>query len=281
MTLMLPLDAEASDHGILPALVVPQDQGALASIDDQLYRLFYVVSGTPQAVVNIQEKRLDKGQLVALAPGETIEFEPSAQVLSVGFHYHFFCIHIRKDEFFCDGIVFNRKEHSPICSVDPEARDLVRSSFDEINRALVDRSPLTRSRAVSALHTLLVQFAEFMIDGGGKNEDSDPMVHQSELTRRFASMLEAHFHIRHDVEFYCDALNVTQTTLNRRLKKELGSTTSKAIQDRIAIEARHRLADGRSSVKEVAFALGFDDQLYFSRFFKKHFGSSPSEYFQT
>ncbi len=278
--LTLPLDVDAPDFGVLPALVVPCAQDSIPNFNQKLYRLYYVLGEQILANVDGRKRKLVSGDLIALAPDELIIFEHKVDLLSVAFHYHFFCIHIRKDEFFCDGIVFNRPKHSPVCNVPDTTRELIENSFNEIRQSLSKPSPLTNSRALSALHTLLLQAAEFMLQEKNSGEMKDISVRKSDLTKRFENILEIHFHIRHDVEFYTDALNVTQATLNRRLKKELGKTTSTLIQERVAIEARRKLSSGQTSIKEVAFMLGFGDQLYFSRFFKKHFGVSPSEYFQ-
>lgn len=42
--------------------------------------------------------------------------------------------------------------------------------------------------------------------------------------------------------------------------------------------AKEILAGGESSVKEIAWKVGFDDQYYFSRLFKKKTGYSPSQW---
>ena len=38
------------------------------------------------------------------------------------------------------------------------------------------------------------------------------------------------------------------------------------------------LKDSNSYIKEVAISVGFEDQLYFSRLFKRYYGMTPSEY---
>lgn len=51
------------------------------------------------------------------------------------------------------------------------------------------------------------------------------------------------------------------------------------VYTRLRIEAaKHLLKDNRYSVKEVCNMLGYNDQAYFSRVFKKHEGISPQEY---
>lgn len=38
------------------------------------------------------------------------------------------------------------------------------------------------------------------------------------------------------------------------------------------------IIEGKYQIKEIAFEVGYLDQNYFSRVFKKYFGESPSEF---
>ena len=45
----------------------------------------------------------------------------------------------------------------------------------------------------------------------------------------------------------------------------------------LRLEQAMRLLQTDMRVKDVAHAVGYDDPLYFSRLFKRHYGCSPSE----
>ncbi|MFC4990634.1 helix-turn-helix domain-containing protein [Rubritalea tangerina] len=49
-------------------------------------------------------------------------------------------------------------------------------------------------------------------------------------------------------------------------------------QKQLYIKAMHMLLGARETVQEIAHQLGFEDEYYFSRFFKKASGKSPSHY---
>jgi AraC family transcriptional regulator, transcriptional activator of pobA len=57
-----------------------------------------------------------------------------------------------------------------------------------------------------------------------------------------------------------------------------GKTASELLQDRIIAEAKILLKNGQISQKEIAYQLGFDTPNYFSSYFKKHTGVSPSAF---
>lgn len=60
--------------------------------------------------------------------------------------------------------------------------------------------------------------------------------------------------------------------------KETGVTLSRYIQGQILQEAALELLNSSASIKEIAAKLGFNDEFYFSRFFKKRMQYSPREY---
>jgi YesN/AraC family two-component response regulator len=53
------------------------------------------------------------------------------------------------------------------------------------------------------------------------------------------------------------------------------------ISERIIIEAKRELYLTNKAVKEIAYELGYDDEYYFSRFFKTKAAISPQMYRDT
>ncbi|UVD79858.1 response regulator [Myroides albus] len=68
-------------------------------------------------------------------------------------------------------------------------------------------------------------------------------------------------------------LSVSQLT--RKLKTITGKTPADYIRN-IRLEKACALLKNGGSVADVAWAVGFEDAVYFSKVFKKHFGFSPS-----
>jgi YesN/AraC family two-component response regulator len=53
------------------------------------------------------------------------------------------------------------------------------------------------------------------------------------------------------------------------------------ISERIIIEAKRELYLTTKPIKELAYELGYEDEYYFSRFFKKNANVSPQMYRET
>jgi AraC-like DNA-binding protein len=69
---------------------------------------------------------------------------------------------------------------------------------------------------------------------------------------------------------------MTPKTLGRIVRENLGTTLTDLIRNRILIHAKWQLLHTLRPVKEISRELGFSDELYFSRLFKKATGYSPT-----
>lgn len=78
-----------------------------------------------------------------------------------------------------------------------------------------------------------------------------------------------------------EQLAVSTDSLYQIVKHYSGLSPKEFLTNRLILEARRRIHYGeRSSVKEMAFELGFNDPDYFSRLFKKVTGKTVAQFFQ-
>ena len=75
-----------------------------------------------------------------------------------------------------------------------------------------------------------------------------------------------------------DHVGLSSGYLCRIFKDETGVSINSYINNLRMTRAGELLADKNSYIKEVAISVGFEDQLYFSRLFKRYYGVTPSEY---
>ncbi|MEY2953033.1 MAG: hypothetical protein RLZZ401_1120 [Pseudomonadota bacterium] len=98
---------------------------------------------------------------------------------------------------------------------------------------------------------------------------------------RFRGLLDQWCRQRKPVQGYAQAMGVTAGQLTRLCSEVLGMSTLDAINARALHEARRELVYSSLSIKQVAAELGFDDEAYFGRFFKKQTGQRPKEFRDT
>lgn len=96
--------------------------------------------------------------------------------------------------------------------------------------------------------------------------------------RQLENLVEEHFKEHQPVTFYAGQLHVTPKHLNTICKSATGKSTVELVQQRIILEAKRLLAQSNYTVSEIAIKLGYSDNSYFSRFFKKHAKETPEQF---
>ncbi len=80
------------------------------------------------------------------------------------------------------------------------------------------------------------------------------------------------------IEDTAQVAGVSTVTLGRLLKNETGRTFITYLTDYRMEKSRELLREGGRTIAQVARAVGYEDEKYFSRLFKKQYGLKPSEY---
>jgi AraC family transcriptional regulator, transcriptional activator of pobA len=70
-------------------------------------------------------------------------------------------------------------------------------------------------------------------------------------------------------------LHISVKALNKASNTHFNKTLTSLIAERLIIESKRELYLTSKPVKQIAFELGYEDEFYFSRFFKKNVGVSP------
>lgn len=91
-------------------------------------------------------------------------------------------------------------------------------------------------------------------------------------------MLEKHFANVREPSFYAGKLKMSPSSFSKKIKLQFGKTPTQLIQERVVLEAKKLLHLTKKSVKEVAAELHFDDEHYFSRYFKNEVGIAPTQF---
>jgi AraC family transcriptional regulator, transcriptional activator of pobA len=109
-------------------------------------------------------------------------------------------------------------------------------------------------------------------------QDQVPASRAQLHVRAFRLLVDAHYREHLPVQAYADKLGITSTQLNRVCQAVAQRPALELIQDRCMTEACRDLAFSVLSIKQIAFALGFQDESYFARVFRRRLHSTPLEY---
>jgi AraC family transcriptional regulator, transcriptional activator of pobA len=165
-----------------------------------------------------------------------------------------------------------------VLEVDPQSRhaEALLPLFDAIERESMTHAPGQVAAGMSLLVALFVQIAR--ISQGVQTSEGQNRSRKAATIERFRTLMDERCRQRVPVESYAQELGVSLGQLTRLCREVLGMSTIEAINARVVHEARRELVYSSLSVKQVAAELGFDDEAYFGRFFKKQTGMRPTEF---
>jgi AraC family transcriptional activator of pobA len=234
--------------------------------------LLWITEPGTELRIDGRELKPDSGTMICLTEFHAIEVKAFGGGKLLRFNRDFYCILSHDDEVSCRGLLFFGASQLPVISIDDTYHKVFSALWDVIENEMstTDDLQLEMLQMLAKRFLILATRAyKEQVDFG--NLDTD----QVDLIRSFNFLVEQHFREKHKVADYADLLFKSPKTLSNLFAKVGSKTPLAYIHGRIAMEARRKLRHGDESVKEIAFALGFDDLQTFSRFFKRMEGVSP------
>ncbi|SDH05192.1 helix-turn-helix domain-containing protein [Chitinophaga filiformis] len=104
------------------------------------------------------------------------------------------------------------------------------------------------------------------------------LTRKEDITMRFIKLLNDFCREERSVLFYAAQMNVTPRYLTQTVKEVTGRSAGELIDEMVIMEAKLLLNDISVSLAQIAEQLYFSDQFFFSKFFKRNTGITPSEY---
>ncbi len=142
--------------------------------------------------------------------------------------------------------------------------------FSELNFYLneISKGHLSESIKQNICAVILLKLMPFI---------SDKAV-SSSFIREVRKSIEANYSKRLSTIQYAELFNLSPGNLNLKIKKATNKTINQLQDDLLVSKIKRTLYISELSLKEIALEYGYDDYAYFSKFFRKHSGYSPSEF---
>lgn len=106
----------------------------------------------------------------------------------------------------------------------------------------------------------------------------EPARTYSETLSRLFPIIQQQLSSTLTVRALATRLSLSESTLARRFKEETGMTLGHYLDQMLLQRAQQLLLTTGDPIGQIAEALGFCDQFYFSRYFKQHMQETPSAY---
>ncbi|MEL6637607.1 MAG: helix-turn-helix domain-containing protein [Bacteroidota bacterium] len=191
------------------------------------------------------------------------------------FNREFYCIVDHDEEVSCNGILFFGTQDLPIISI-PSGQ--VRK-FSILLEVMVEEFQ-TRDNIQGDMLQMLLKRLIIICTRLAKEQltfrELDPG--QVDTVRQFNVLVDVHFKTKRKVKDYSDLMHKSPKTLSNLFALYNQKSPQQIIQERVVLEAKRLLLFTDKQTQEIAYELGFDDPGYFSRYFKRIAGSSPSDF---
>ncbi|WP_256007428.1 helix-turn-helix domain-containing protein [Pedobacter deserti] len=98
------------------------------------------------------------------------------------------------------------------------------------------------------------------------------------LLKNFQQLIERNFAELRLPKAYAELLYITPNHLNALCNDLLGMPAGEVIRNRVVLEAKRLLVNLDLPISEISLQLNFNDNSYFTKFFKKYVGQTPEEF---
>jgi AraC family transcriptional activator of pobA len=228
-----------------------------------------------------------RGHGVAEAEGSRAQFRPPALMLMPAGSVHGFefepgtsgFVVSMSDELYSD-LVRREPEISALflapTTIEIESQDLRATDLARSFHMLAREFPRSAPGHDLALHGMLEMLLANVLRLEQKPAAPDPVAGQRRhLVGRLNELIESRYRRNEPVTAFADALNVSESRLRNACVEMTGQTPIQLLNARILLEAKRQLLYTSHPVGKIAYALGFEDAAYFTRFFSRRAGVSP------
>ncbi|MEP2669461.1 MAG: helix-turn-helix domain-containing protein [Cyclobacteriaceae bacterium] len=246
------------------------------------YSLIWVMEGKGKLTADFAEYEFDKNTLFAFSPYQPFMFEAEKMKgIAIHFHSDFFCIHKHQTEVACNGVLFNNIYQPPFTLIGESSRATLLMLIEQMKSELKKAALAQYEILVSYLKIFLITASRLKTEQQPESLELVSDVKEPFVLQHLKEAIEKDYKKKHSAGAYAEVLNISAKALAKITKSYFNKTITELISERIIIEAKRELYLTKKTVKEIAYELGYEDEHYFSRFFKKNTDISPQVYRET
>ncbi|CAM4345492.1 AraC-type DNA-binding protein [Pedobacter westerhofensis] len=270
-----------SQNEKLPIRIVSPDFGHIGTqseaaygVSNQLpyYFFLFVLKGSGHRRVDLESFDLEDNELIFSLPYQIVHLPESfhgKDYFKLGFDQECLSKLPKQYSFLLNPL------NQPKIKISESAGSRLKAIFLTL-KSLLKTSDTDPELILAHLHGLLTE-----IDSAYFGNAKRPGDAQLEKFISFKLFLENNLTDHPSIKAIAEELAISTESLQHIVKQYSGCSPKEFITNRLILEARRRLYYGEhSSVKELAFELGFNDPDYFNRVFKKVTGKTVAESFQ-
>jgi len=241
------------------------------------YFFVFVENGTLTHKVDLNDLTITNGQLFFVLPNQihSVPAQKKDDIESFKMSFDQNCLSLLPKQFY---FLINPL-NSQIISFESDSRQRVKMLFEILNKILhSDKDQKDADIILAHLNSLLTELNNAYFKSVAKEK---PEPNKLSKYIEFKIAVETHLTEQHSINTIADNLSITTNNLYNIVKEFSGVSPKEFITSRLILEAKRKLFYSETSVKELAYTLGFSDPDYFSKLFKKNTGKSVTQFVES
>lgn len=224
-------------------------------------RVLCLQEGSAKYLINMKELELRPNQVLVIPENSLVELEEIGDGFAVqGFSFH----RLPMASLFTQGTV-----------VTPDD-----ASWQRLGNYLELMSQVVHSGSFQLATYEYLQMAMLtdLSTLQGNATSASPASRGEIIFEQFLNLLGSQASIQRSINYYASQLCITPGHLSAVVRRQSGQSVMQWVNRRIAMQAKLLLRHSDRTVADIAFDLRFENASFFTRFFRRETGLSPSEY---
>lgn len=242
------------------------------------FEVLYLHHGSGYHVIDGNNYEIKPPCVFFMSPGQAHKLELSNDIEGYIFIFtaDFYLLNRRNPNSLIEFPFFYtiHQDNPPLHLTNPEdvrfLEALFRQSIAEANANGESKMEMLRSILDLILTTCTARYHE--------NEHLSQKGKGQIMVKQFFHLLEENYAQNLPINRYAEMIGVTPSHLTQTVKMLTGKTSSQMIRGKQLLEIKRLLAHTNLSVSEIASQLNFEDQSYFTKFFKRETGLTPLQF---
>lgn len=239
------------------------------------YHLVFFSEGGGSHTIDFQGFEVKKNQIYFMVPGQVHawHFEGEMKGFVINFSGTFFQSFLLRPEYLESFSFLSGVTEDAVLNLDEMLAEDVKDLFE----GLIAQSKKDGALQIDMIRLILLQIF-ITIEQSHPHTSRLSVPLQNAVVRSFLKLVEMHFIEKRLPGNYAELLSVSPNHLNALAKEHLGKQAGEVIRERVLLEAKRLLIMPELTVAEIAYRLNFNDNSYFTRFFRKYAGVTPEAF---
>ncbi len=241
------------------------------------YHLVLFTGGGGYHTIDFRKYPVTIGQLYFMVPGQvhSWSFEGNVDGYVVNFSEELFRPFLADTRYLERFSFLSGDSTEPVLQLEPS--ELAKAAG--ILQQLVQESATSGAFQLDMLRLNLLNFFILVARNSGSESNAKDLANPNLLVlHNFRRLLNQFYYQYKLPKDYAAMLYVTPNHLNALCRDLLGKSAGELIRERIVLEAKRQLVNAPANISGIGYGLGFSDNSYFTKFFKKYTGTTPEEF---